>query len=119
MPTITVQDLLNERSSQLQLTLLAGKPGVSNKIAIPRIQKPALALAGYLPQVHPERIQILGKTELEYLKTLPQEEARQGGCPQCGSDNIKVEEYPRKLPSLLIGFLFMLPFPICQHSCRV
>ena len=55
MPTITVQDLLNERSSQLQLKLLAGKPGVSNKIAVPRI----------------------GKTELAYLKTLPQEEARQ------------------------------------------
>ncbi len=75
MPTITVQDLLNERSSQLQLEILAGEAGLSNKISIPRIQKPALALAGYLAQVHPDRIQILGKSELEYLKTLPKEEA--------------------------------------------
>ncbi len=74
MPTITVQELLNERSSQLQLKLLAGEKGLSNKITIPRIQKPALALAGYLAQVHPDRIQILGKSELEYLKTLPSEE---------------------------------------------
>jgi HPr kinase/phosphorylase len=77
MPTITVQDLLNERASQFQLQLLAGGKGLNNKVAIPRIQKPGLTLAGYLAQVHPERIQILGKTEISYLKTLSKEEARQ------------------------------------------
>jgi HPr kinase/phosphorylase len=76
MPTITVQDLLDERASQLQLDLLAGKEGLSNKVAIPRIQKPAMALTGYLEQVRPERIQVLGKTELYYLETLPKEEAQ-------------------------------------------
>lgn len=84
MSTITVQDLFNERSSQLQLKLLAGKKGLANKITIPRIQKPALALAGYLTPVHPERIQILGKSELEYIKTLSLEEARNRIIQLCG-----------------------------------
>lgn len=43
-----------------------------------------------------------------------------GSCPQCGSDNIKIEEYPRKLPSLVLGFLFMLPFVVTRkvHRCQ-
>ena len=43
---------------------------------MPRIQKPGLALAGYLPQIHPDRIQILGNTEISYLATLKRPRAR-------------------------------------------
>ena len=46
-------------------------------MSIPRIQKPGLALAGYLPQIHPERVQVIGRTELGYLATLGEDAARQ------------------------------------------
>ena len=48
--------------------LLAGESGLGRRITIQRIQKPGLALAGYVRQVHPERVQVLGATEISYLR---------------------------------------------------
>jgi HPr kinase/phosphorylase len=75
-PTLTVRSLL-EDGSGLRLTLVAGETGLSRQITIHRIQKPGLALAGFVRQVHPERVQILGATEIAYLETLSPEQARQ------------------------------------------
>jgi HPr kinase/phosphorylase len=72
---LTVRSLLDE-SSGLRLVLLAGEGGLSRRITNQRIQKPGLALAGYVRQVHPERVQVLGATEISYLQTLSDEEAR-------------------------------------------
>ena len=76
IPMLTVRSLLDE-SSGLRLVLLAGEGGLARRISNQRIQKPGLALAGYVKQVHPERVQILGSTEISYLQTLTEEEARQ------------------------------------------
>jgi HPr kinase/phosphorylase len=72
---LTVRSLLDE-SSGLRLVLLAGEAGLARRISNQRIQKPGLALAGYVKQVHPERVQILGSTEISYLQTLTEEDAR-------------------------------------------
>ncbi len=77
VPILTVRSLLSE-SASLRLVLLAGESGVGRRIALHRVQKPGLALAGYVRQVHPERVQILGATELSYLASLPIDEARHG-----------------------------------------
>jgi HPr kinase/phosphorylase len=74
-PMLTVRSLLDE-SSGLRLVLLAGEAGLARRISNQRIQKPGLALAGYVKQVHPERVQILGSTEISYLQTLSEDEAR-------------------------------------------
>src|SRR5438045_8347166 len=74
-PTLTVRSLLGEPSG-LRLALLAGEGGLGRRITVPRIQKPGLALAGYVRQVHPERVQVLGATEISYLGTLSDEHAR-------------------------------------------
>ncbi|HVU49608.1 MAG TPA: HPr(Ser) kinase/phosphatase [Polyangia bacterium] len=74
-PMLTVRSLLDE-SSGLRLVLLAGEKGLGRRISNQRIQKPGLALAGYVKQVHPERVQILGSTEISYLQTLDEESAR-------------------------------------------
>jgi len=74
-PMLTVRSLLDEGSG-LRLVLLAGESGLGRRITIHRIQKPGLALAGYVRQVHPERVQVLGATEISYLETLPEDEAR-------------------------------------------
>jgi len=72
---LTVRSLLDE-SSGLKLVLLAGESGLGRRLTIHRIQKPGLALAGYVRQVHPERVQVLGATEVSYLGTLSDEDAR-------------------------------------------
>jgi len=74
-PALTVRSLLEEGAS-LHLTLVAGEAGLGRQITIHRIQKPGLALAGYVLQVHPERVQVLGATEISYLETLSDEAAR-------------------------------------------
>ena len=74
-PTLTVRSLLDEASG-LRLLLVAGESGLGRNIAIHRIQKPGLALAGFVRQVHPERVQILGATEIDYIETLSAEEAQ-------------------------------------------
>lgn len=73
---VTIGDLLQARGEAWQLKLLAGDSGLGNGVSIPRIQKPGLALAGYLPQIHPERVQVIGRTELGYLGTLEPAAAR-------------------------------------------
>jgi len=58
------------------MRIVAGEGGLeSREIYNPRIQKPGLALAGYLPYVKPGRLQILGESEYSYLETLGEEEA--------------------------------------------
>ena len=61
---VTVRDLLEARAPGLGLTLAAGARGLGRPIAMPRMQQPGLALAGFLPQLHPDRVQVLGKSEI-------------------------------------------------------
>jgi len=75
-PALTIKDLLHPVDTGLDLTLLAGEGGLANAIESPRIQKPGLALAGYTEHLHTDRIQILGNTEISFLRRLPEEAAR-------------------------------------------
>lgn len=72
MPRLSISELLAETEAGLDLELLAGERGLSRVVQVPRIQKPGLALAGYTKNLHPDRIQVLGDTELSYLAELLQ-----------------------------------------------
>jgi HPr kinase/phosphorylase len=73
---VTVRELLETRAEGLSLALAAGARGLDRHIALPRLQQPGLALAGFLPQLHPDRVQVLGNSEISYLATLPEAAAR-------------------------------------------
>lgn len=75
MPRLSISELLSETEAGLDLELLAGKRGLSRFVQVPRIQKPGLALAGYTKNLHPDRIQVLGATELSYLSELIQRDS--------------------------------------------
>jgi HPr kinase/phosphorylase len=75
MGGLSIQELLSEKEAGLDLELLAGEAGLTHLVRVPRIQKPGLALAGYTTNLHPDRIQVLGSTELTYLESLPIEKA--------------------------------------------
>ncbi len=72
MTELTIREILEEKEAGLSLQLLAGAGGLSRAISVPRIQKPGLALAGYNANLHPDRIQVLGSTELSYLASIPE-----------------------------------------------
>jgi HPr kinase/phosphorylase len=76
-PPIAAARLLTEpRIAELKLRTIAGAGGLETReVFNPRIQKPGLALAGYLPYVKRGRLQILGESEFAYLDTLGQEVA--------------------------------------------
>jgi HPr kinase/phosphorylase len=75
--TVTARELLDAMGERLALRLVAGARGADRAIAVPRVQQPGLALAGFLPQLHPDRIQVLGNSEIAYLETLDAAGARQ------------------------------------------
>lgn len=71
---ISVHLLLAEpRLSTLKLRVMAGASGDERTIAKPRVQRPGLALAGFLPSVNPERVQVVGEGEALFLRSLPTE----------------------------------------------
>jgi len=69
-PALAVQELIEDESLQVELMVAGGSAGLERMIRQPRIQKSGLALAGHFHGIEPDRIQILGVTELSYLKTL-------------------------------------------------
>nr|WP_281415501.1 HPr(Ser) kinase/phosphatase [Pelotalea chapellei] len=68
--SLSIQELLDDNEYGLGLALLAGQRGLVNRIFSSRIQKPGLALAGYTEHLHPDRIQVLGNTEISYLNQI-------------------------------------------------
>lgn len=69
---LTVQKFFDLRRAALKLDLVAGKNGMrSSVIEVPDIYRPGLVLAGYFRFFPPERIQVLGRTEITYLEELP------------------------------------------------
>lgn len=70
---VTVETLFRDLAEQLQLRWLAGREGAGRTLSSETVQKPALALIGHLNFVHPNRVQMLGGAEMDYLRTLPQD----------------------------------------------
>jgi HPr kinase/phosphorylase len=62
---LTVGELLENK--ELELASVAGAAGLTRTVAVPRIQKPGLALTGWPEQLHPHRVLVLGGTEIDYL----------------------------------------------------
>jgi len=71
--SLTIQDLLQDKEYGLDLSIFAGEQGLSHRLYSSRIQKPGLALTGYTEHLHPDRLQVLGNTEISYLSQMPRE----------------------------------------------
>ena len=87
MPAVRVDALFEGqegRETALGLQLVAGQRGTFRSITGARVQKPALALTGYTAYVNPNRLQVLGLTELSYFKTLSDEQRQKGARALCG-----------------------------------
>ena len=74
MSGITVSIFLNENAERLVLKLVAGKNGLNNVIISPELNRPGLALGGFVNLFTYNRVQLIGNTELLYLNTLAYKE---------------------------------------------
>ena len=71
MKTITIGTFLAENKERLGLELIAGKDGRSNVIISPEVNRPGLALAGFVDLFTYNRVQLLRNTEMLFLEKLP------------------------------------------------
>lgn len=75
MPSITVRKLYQDNCQKLNLAWVAGAAGTDNRIANEE-QRPTLALVGHINLIHPNRIQVFGLAEIQFLNQLsPEAEA--------------------------------------------
>ena len=70
---VEVRELLGAELADLEIRVLCGAGRLGNLITNPRVQKPGLAFAGYYEYIKPGRVQIVGESEIEFLKRLPAE----------------------------------------------
>lgn len=68
---ISVLELFRQAGERLQLTWVAGRGGGEKVLNSDTVQKPTLALVGHLNYVHPNRVQVMGCAEMDYLRRLP------------------------------------------------
>lgn len=70
MANISVDQLYRDVRRKLRLAWVAGQDGGGNLLTSDTVTKPSLALIGHLNFVHPNRVQVLGCAEMDYLHSL-------------------------------------------------
>ena len=70
--SISVEKFFEAHSESLGLVLHGGKVGFDRPISEPAMNRPGLALAGFFSYFARKRVQVLGNSELSYLKKLPE-----------------------------------------------
>lgn len=75
--SISVNRMFTALAQALALTWVSGHAGGDKKLRSDMVQKPSLALIGHLNFVHPNRVQVLGCAEMDYLGGLSPEDLKQ------------------------------------------
>jgi HPr kinase/phosphorylase len=75
--SIGVARLFEDQREELQLELLSESLASRAEISVSDINRPGMALMGFVENFLPERIQILAQTELTYLATLSPKEVKE------------------------------------------
>jgi HPr kinase/phosphorylase len=67
-PILTVENLFQNQGEELKLNWVAGREGAGRLLEPITAKYPGMALVGHLNFVHPNRVQVLGDGEIEYLQ---------------------------------------------------
>ena len=86
MTTLTVGQLYERLKDTLQLDLLGSADGLNRPVPCADASGPGLVLAGYTGRFVHERLQVLGETEVSYLKSLSAEERQRNLTAYFGYD---------------------------------
>lgn len=71
------RDFLTRTGDPLLLESLAGDAGLDRALPDPEVASPGLALAGFTGRFAPNRVHVLGETEISYLRSLDEAERRE------------------------------------------
>ncbi len=74
---LRLRDFLEREDDPLQLEVLTGEAGLDRQVPDPEVASPGLALAGYTGRFAPQRLHVLGETEITYLQSMPEAERRE------------------------------------------
>ncbi len=74
MKNFTVKEFFEEKRKDFTLSVITSSSTLNNKITDPQLNRPGLALAGYLDRFSYNRVQILGETEITYMQSLQDKE---------------------------------------------
>lgn len=77
MPELTVRKFFEDKKESLGLTLIAGERGLDRQILRAVIQRPSFILTGYTRDFAWKRLQVFGKTEMDFLENIPLEKAKE------------------------------------------
>jgi HPr kinase/phosphorylase len=75
--SIRVRDLFEALNERLQLTWIAGEAGAENTLLSPESDASTGIIAGPLNYIHPNRVQVIGHAELNYIDSLHEPHRRQ------------------------------------------
>ena len=75
-PNVSVGEFYTRYAQSLSLSLIGSSAGFKRRIKEPTINRPGLALAGFLTYFASKRVQVLGSAELSYLKSISPAEIR-------------------------------------------
>ncbi len=70
---IRVEQLFHDLKDDFEFELIGGAEGLDRIIKAREITRPSLGFAGYTEFFLKERVQIIGETEISFLKTLPED----------------------------------------------
>ena len=70
MPHLSAARLFDDNRDKLQLEWVAGRSGAPHELAPARVSSSTEGLIGHFNLIHPNWIQVVGRTELSYLQTL-------------------------------------------------
>lgn len=71
--SVTVREFMTAQSLGLELEVVRGHEGLDNEIKSSRIQKLGLMLASFIGEIDPNRVVVMGSSELNYLRILDAE----------------------------------------------
>ncbi|MEA2034144.1 MAG: HPr(Ser) kinase/phosphatase [Euryarchaeota archaeon] len=108
MKGITVKEFYDHLRERLRLQLVAGNKGLKRKILISEVNRPGLALSGYLKYFANRRGQVLGKVEISYLRELSPAERRS-----------RIQQlFRRKVPFCIIARRYVPPPELMDEANR-
>ncbi|MBN1865870.1 HPr(Ser) kinase/phosphatase [Candidatus Sumerlaeota bacterium] len=73
---ISVRHVLEKRGAEWKLELLTSDAGLDNTFSTSELNRPGMALTGYYEVFSADRVQILGLTEISYLRGLKSKDRR-------------------------------------------
>jgi HPr kinase/phosphorylase len=106
--TLTVGSLLKEQGDRLRLELVSGEKSLGRTISVSELNRPGLALSGFLDHFRAERIQIIGIGEQSYCLKAP---------PKKLSAALAAMLASRELPCLVMTHNLKTPNVLVQ-ACR-